>query len=52
MLYKFLNFTHIKWHITGEAWTNFLGSYEDFISHDVKSLHVNRKVNQFTSHFS
>ena len=33
MLYKFLNLSHIKRHITGVALSNFSGSYEGFTSH-------------------
>ena len=39
MLYEFLNLTHIKGYITGETWSDFSGSYEGFISHEIKSLY-------------
>ena len=42
MLYKSLNLTHIKWHNTGEALSDFFGSYEGFISHEIKSLYQHK----------
>ena len=35
--YYVLNLTHVKWHISGGAWSNISGGYEGSISHEIKS---------------